>query len=78
MTQPNDRILNWIGPDGVDYDYTGTRPDASYMNDIVDTELGRMTIREYLETVKRKYAKDAINSAGVGQAIILNTNERSK
>ena len=59
MTHPNDRILNWIGPDGCDYDYTGTRPDTSYMNDIVDTELGRMTIREYLQSVKRKYAKDS-------------------
>ena len=60
VTHPNDRILNWIGPDGVDYDYTGTRPDASYMNDIVDTELGRMTIREYLETVKQKFGNESI------------------
>lgn len=59
VTHPNDRILNWIGPDGVDYDYTGTRPDASYMNDEIETEYGRMTIREYLQTVKRKYAKDS-------------------
>jgi len=62
MTHPNDRILNWIGPDGVDYDYTGTRPDASYMNDEILTEYGRMTIREYLETVKRKYANAMIQA----------------
>ena len=59
MTHPNDRILNWIGPDGCDYGYTGSDKDPRYFNDEIETELGRMTIREYLETVKRKYAKDS-------------------
>jgi len=59
MTHPNDRILNWIGPDGCDYDYTGTRPEPRYFNDKIETEYGRMTIREYLQTVKRKFGNES-------------------
>jgi hypothetical protein len=59
MTHPNDRILNWIGPDGVDYDYTGSHPEPRYMNDEIETEYGRMTIREYLQTVKRKFGNES-------------------
>ena len=59
MTHPNDRILNWIGPDGCDRDYTGTRPEPRYFNDEIETEYGRMTIREYLQTVKRKFGNES-------------------
>ena len=51
----NDRILEWIGPDGCDRDYKGSDPEPRYLNDIVETELGRMTLREYMQTIKRKY-----------------------
>jgi len=46
-TNAFDWAHEWIGPDGCDRDYQGSDREPTYMNDIVETELGRMTLREY-------------------------------
>ena len=60
MTHPNDKILNWIGPDGCDYAYTGSHPEPRYMNEKVETEYGFITLKEYQEINKliREYDEE--------------------
>lgn len=47
-----DRFDAWIGSDGSDLNYKGSDPEPRYMNDIIETKYGRMSIREYQQRCK--------------------------
>ncbi len=47
-----ERLDSIIGSDGSDLNYEGSDPEPRYLNDIIDTKYGRMSIREFQQRCK--------------------------
>ncbi len=47
-----ERLDSIIGSDGSDLNYKGSDPEPRYLNDIIETKYGRMSIREFQQRCK--------------------------